>query len=100
MEGGSIQIMVKFFTTLRELARTDKEMFYVKNGECISNIIENVVSKYGREAYEYLHDKSSGKIDPSIKFLINGVDVQRLQGFNTGLRDGDIIAIIPPIGGG
>jgi len=95
-----LKIRVRYFTTLRELAGTREEEFDVEEGCSLAQIIEGVSLKYGEEAYGYLHIKTDGRIDPSIKFLVNGVDVSPLQGFETRLREGDIVAIIPPIGGG
>ena len=70
------------------------------DGGSLAQLIEKVSLKYGEEAYDYLHDKTTGRIDPSIKFLVNGVDVHRLQECKTELKEGDVVAVIPPIGGG
>lgn len=85
---------------LRELAGTKEEGLEVKEGSSLAELIERVASKYGEEAFDYMYIKKSGKIDPSIQFLINGVAAHNLHGFETKLKDEDIVAIIPPIGGG
>ena len=95
-----MKIRVRYFTTLQELARTREEELEVEEGINLAKLIEKISSKYGQEAFNYLHDKTTGKIDPTLKFLVNGVDLRRLQGFETRLKEGDIIAIIPAIGGG
>lgn len=95
-----MKIKVRYFTTLCELARTREEEFQINEGSNLVNFLEKVSIKYGKEAFNYLHVKKSGKIDPSIQFLVNGVSLHNLHGFETELKEGDIIAIIPPIGGG
>jgi len=95
-----LKIRVRYFTTLQELARTREEELEVEEGINLAKLIEKISSKYGQEAFNYLHDKTTGKIDTTLKFLVNGVDFRRLQGFETRLKEGDIIAIIPAIGGG
>jgi len=95
-----LKIKVRYFTTLQELARTREEELEVEEGVNLAKLIEKISSKYGQEASNYLYDKTTGKIDPTLRFLVDGVDFRRLQGFETRLKEGDIIAIVPAIGGG
>jgi molybdopterin synthase sulfur carrier subunit len=39
-------------------------------------------------------------LKPGIKIIINGRDIDYLNGLDTQLKDGDVIVIIPPIAGG
>jgi len=97
----TMKVKVRYFTTLRELAGKPEEEWEIEDSRTLGNLIENVAAKYGEEAHNYLYDESkSGKVDPSIYFLINGADSRTLSGLDTELKDGDIVAIIPPIGGG
>jgi len=94
-----LRVKVKYFTTLRELARSSEEEIEIESDSSLGNLIEKIATKYGKEAHNYLYHKE-GKIDPSIYFLVNGFDARLLLGFGTELREGDMVAIIPPIGGG
>ena len=97
----TLKVKVRYFTTLRELAGKPEEEWEIEDSRTLGGLIENVASKYGKEARDYLyHESKSGKIDPSIYFLINGANSRTLSGLDTELKDGDIVAIIPPIGGG
>jgi len=96
-----LKAKVKYFTTLRELSGSAEEEINIENGGTLADLIKEVASKYGEEASNYLYHKGEdGKADPSIYFLINGTNARMLSGLNTKLRDGDVVAIIPPIGGG
>ena len=95
-----MKIKVRYFTTLRELAGTKEEELEMKEGSSLAELVEKVSLKYSKEAFDYMHVKESGKIDPSIHFLVNGVPTHSLRGFETELKEGDVVAIIPPIGGG
>jgi molybdopterin synthase sulfur carrier subunit len=95
-----MKVRVKYFTTLRELAGTKEDELDLKDGCRLLELIETVAVRYGDEAFAYLHVADDGRIDPSLKFLVNGVDAHRLAGFETALKAGDVVAIIPPVGGG
>jgi len=95
-----LKIKVRYFTTLRELARTMEEEIEMKNGATLVDLLEKIVLKYGETAFNYLYDEKSGAIDPSIQFLVNGVSIRNLQGIRTELKDRNVVAIVPPIGGG
>ncbi|AFZ70047.1 MoaD family protein [Caldisphaera lagunensis DSM 15908] len=44
---------------------------------------------------------SQGKLVDNVSILINGREYRYMdEGINTGLKDGDVIAIVPPAGGG
>ncbi len=94
-----LKVTVRYFTTLRELAGDSEEEIEAKDDLTLADLIEGIASKYGKEARDYLYHKGE-KIDPSIYFLVNGVNARLLSGTETKLKEGDIIAIIPPIGGG
>ncbi len=95
-----MKVKVRYFTTLRELAGTREEELEMKGGSILAELIEKVALKYGEEAVNYLHVRTTGKIDPSIQFLINGVSTRDLYGLKTELKEGDVVAIIPSVGGG
>jgi molybdopterin synthase sulfur carrier subunit len=95
-----MRINVRYFTTLQELAGTRDGGVELGEGSRLTELIETVSLKYGNAALTYLYAMESGTIDPSIKFLINGVAAKNLRGLETELKDGDVVAIIPPIGGG
>jgi len=86
--------------TLRELARASEIQVKIPDDGTIRDLIKKVASSLGEEAFNYLYDSGGRMIDPSMRFLVNGIDIQNLKGFETMLREGDVVAIIPPIGGG
>ena len=100
LEERALKIKVRYFTTLRELAGTKEEDLEMKEEISLAQVIDEISLMYGEEAFDYLHVRATGMVDPSIKFLVNGVDAHRLRGFETRLREGDVVSVIPPIGGG
>lgn len=91
-----LKVKVKYFTTLCELAGRTEEELMMNDCSTLIDLIKIIASKYGREAYDYIYEKRTGKVDPSIYFLINGKDSRILSGLHTKLKNSDVIAIIPP----
>lgn len=97
----TLKVKVRYFTTLRELARRAEEDFELEDRILLKDLIEIIALKYGDEARRYLYaDEKHNLIDPSLRILVNGIDSKMLRGLETKIEDGDVIAIIPPIGGG
>lgn len=95
-----MKVKVRYFTTLRELSGTREEELEITKGSTLNELLDLVSVKYGEEAFNYLHVNTTGTIDPSIQFLINGGSIRNLHGLTTVLNEGDVVAIIPPVGGG
>jgi len=101
LRAGVLRVRVRYFTTLRELAGKAEEEVIMGEGATLAELVGMIASKYGEEARNYLYQKrEKGKVDPSIHFLINGENSRIRSGLDTRLRHADVVAIIPPIGGG
>jgi molybdopterin converting factor small subunit len=47
-----------------------------------------------------VYNTKTGEVKGFLQFLINGRSASALDGMDTKLEDGDVLAIIPPVGGG
>jgi len=96
-----LKIKVRYFTTLRELTGCVEETLELENDASLEDLIEKIASKYGEKARQYLYtDEKQKNINPTLLILVNGRRINLLQGLKTKLKDGDTIAILPPVGGG
>jgi len=91
-----LKVTVKAFATLRN----------VFNGRAIVELnlpegasLEDLIKRLEGFGFE-IRSPKSGELDPTIKILINGREAIYLDGLKTRLKDGDVIAFIPPVGGG
>ena len=55
---------------------------------------------YGKDFVEYVFDGKTGEIQSYLLLLVNGRSITVLGGLETRLIDGDVLAILPPVGGG
>jgi MoaD family protein len=76
-----------------------KELNVNFEGKTISDLIDYLVVLYGHEVADELFCKN-GKLNLSIRFLLNGKDWITQDDLNTFLKDGDSIVLMLLIAGG
>jgi molybdopterin synthase sulfur carrier subunit len=94
-----MNIKIKFFTSLREITGKKTISLQLKNMISVEELISLLVKRYGKKFKEYVYT-NQGNIQDFLSFLINGKNINNLQSFSTLLKDGDVVAILPPVGGG
>jgi len=96
-----VEIKVRFFTNLREIVGNREEILTFAQAKPVTiNFVLKVLSeKYGSRFTDYLF-ASAGEPKNFLQFLVNGTSASTLDGFETSLKDGDVLAILPPVGGG
>jgi MoaD family protein len=100
--GYALQVSVRFFTNLRELTGKREEPLKFRDGEAVTviKVLKRLAERYGKSFVEYVYDSKTGEVKGFLQFLVNGRSASTLNGLDTKLADGDVLAIIPPVGGG
>jgi molybdopterin synthase sulfur carrier subunit len=94
-----MKIEVKFFTSLREITGKKVDTIQLQDAITVNELIKMLSEKYGKKFREYIYNKD-GVTQEFLSFLVNGKNINNMQGFDTKLEDQDVIAILPPVGGG
>lgn len=94
-----MKITVKFFTVLREITGKREDELEFSSSIIMDELLDYLSQKYGRQFTDYVYN-ASGKPRGYLQFLVNGKSITTLKGFRTRLKEGDKVAIIPPVGGG
>ncbi|RLG04284.1 MAG: molybdopterin synthase sulfur carrier subunit [Thaumarchaeota archaeon] len=92
-----MKITVKSFATIRE-AFGGRGVLWIElpEGSSIRDLI-NALEKNYRPKIDL---SRVGEENSNIKVLVNGREITYLDGLETKLRDGDVVAFIPPVAGG
>jgi MoaD family protein len=96
-----LQVSVKFFTALREITGKKEETLTFKDSKTVTIdvILRKLIQRYGKSFREYVFDGKTGEVKSFLQFLVNGRSMTETE-LGTKLEDGDVLAIIPPVGGG
>jgi MoaD family protein len=97
-----LKISVRFFTSLRELLGKKEETIEFPKAArvTVDNVLEKLKQRYGKSFVEYVYDQKTGEMKGFLQILVNGRSSSTLNGMQTELADGDVLAILPPVGGG
>ena len=90
---------VRLFANLRELAGEKSVVEDASSGASVGDVLQKICDRFGAKLREQVLD-SGGQPSESVKVLLNGQNITFLQGTATKLKDGDVMAIFPPVGGG
>lgn len=86
---------VKLFGMLRK--HTDSAQFE-SPGDTVEALLMTLCATYAALCSSILNDQ--GQLIPHIRVMVNGHDIDLLQGLDTRLDELDVVAIFPPIAGG
>lgn len=97
-----MQISVRFFTSLREITGKGEEKLKFSDDEVVTVrlVLQRLSKTYGKTFMEYVFDRKTDEPKGFLQFLINGRSASAFEELETRLSDGDVLAIIPPVGGG
>ncbi len=88
-------VTLKFFATLRDL--TGKKELVV-DGKTVKEVISAAGNVLGLDLMNELFEGEKPK--KGVIVLVNGRNIEHLDGLSTSLEDGDILSLFPPVGGG
>jgi len=94
-----MKVTVKFFTTLREIVGEPQEQIELPEPVTVNELLRQLGKKYGEKFMRYVYDEK-GMVRGHLHFLINGKSITTQQGLKTKLKENDVLAILPPVGGG
>jgi len=88
---------VKLFANFREAAGRDQVS--VASAKTVGTLLNALVKTCGGGLAKQLYG-ANGKLRDTVHLLVNGQGINLLEGLDTRLKEGDVIAIFPPVSGG
>ena len=97
-----MDVHIRFFTILRELLgkKTETIEFQGTSIVTVESVLKRLTDLYGQAFFNYVFNKETGTVKKYLAFLVNGLNVMPNEGLQTRLKNDDVLAIIPPVGGG
>ena len=91
-------IRVKFFAALWEITG-EKEIELDGTDMTVREVLQKLIERYGEKFKKEIMENDD-KVKDHYVILVNGRNIVFLDGINTKVKDGDLISVFPPVGGG
>jgi molybdopterin converting factor small subunit len=93
-----IRLRVQYAAQLRALLGASEDLVELPPGSTLAQLVAHLASQRAEAGAHLL--TSAGAIRPSLLLVVNEAAVPPDQASATLLRDGDLVAFLPPIAGG
>ncbi|MHA2225943.1 MAG: MoaD/ThiS family protein [Candidatus Hodarchaeales archaeon] len=92
-----MNITVTFYGPLAQWA--GKKSFCAK-GNTVRDVFKDLEYQIGKSVLDHMINRDTGKIQSHFHILLNGRDIESLNGLEEEVKDGDTLVCVPPVGGG
>jgi len=94
-------IRVKGFLTIKKAMGNQEVVEIEAQGITLRRLLERLAKQYGKGFEELIFDPESRQVMDHNQILVNGRHYRFHPGqMDTPLKDGDVVALIPPVVGG
>ena len=91
-------MIVKVFANLREIVKAKRHEIDVEvKGGIVGDVLELLLQKYGTAFHDAIFNPE-GRL--KIKILLNGRDIDYIDGMESKVTEDDIVYLFPPVAGG
>ena len=91
-----MRIKARFFANFRDLFGAREREIDLGARRTVGDALDLLCDTGERRAEIF----AAGGLRPHLVVMVNGVHINSLQGLDTGLSDGDTLAVFPFLGGG
>ncbi len=89
---------IKVYATLRDIVGGPTVQLNDVSELTVEEMLQKMFAQYPKLEPEFY--KSNGDVHPATRVLVNGRDVQYMNGWDTIVTAEDTVRIFPPVGGG
>lgn len=93
-----MKIKVKFFALIREVAGLKELEEEVGENTTVRELLEKLCEKMPEKFRSFIFEGQ--EVSKNLIILVNRRGIRELDGLETKLRDGDEVALLPPVSGG
>lgn len=94
-----MKVKVEFFATLREIVKEKSIIVELAENSTVQDLLADLIERFGKTFKEAIYE-SKIELRNYIRILVNGRNIESIEGLKTKLNSNDEVAIFPPVAGG
>jgi molybdopterin synthase sulfur carrier subunit len=92
-----LKVTVRYFAALREIVGKKEETFEFPTATVtVERVLNQLTKLHGKDFADYVYNAQTSEIRSYLQLLVNEKSAKP----RTKLKDGDVLVIVPPVGGG
>jgi len=96
-----MKIKIKPFMSIKKIMGDNHEVDIELENDSLRNLLEILFLTYGEELKNLIFDNKTKEIKKFYHLMVNGQSYLNLPGrLDAKLKEGDVIVLFPPVGGG
>jgi MoaD family protein len=95
-----MRVEVKYFGPLKRALGKNEEWFDLECNAKISDLVNMLTEKYGNIFKKHISSSKLCTVYGIFIVFVNGQNIDFQDGLMTELKHGDVVALVPPLGGG
>jgi MoaD family protein len=96
-----MEIVVKGYLTFKQLIGEQRLSFAEGQAPRLKDVMDMLIEMHGSELEKVLLNPDTSRLNPQAAVLVNGSHhTHLLEGLEVILKDGDQVAVFPPLAGG
>lgn len=95
-----ITVRVRSMFDIKEVIGARQVSLVLDEGTTVRGLLYRLFERYGVELREKIMDSKTGNVYSHFTILVDGRNINYLNGMETKLLDGSVISLLPSAGGG
>jgi len=97
LEALELTVIITFYGPLERWAGKKQ---YHASGNTVKEVFQSLETQLGKSLIDHIINQDTGRIKSHFHVLLNGKDIELLNGLEEKVNEGDTITCVPPVGGG
>jgi len=99
-KGSTLKVKVHYLGLVKTYTNKTQDELTLKDNTVLSELFDKLATDLGKPFNPEVYEPAKKEVKPTFMVLLNGIVIGQLDGLDTKLKNGDVMAIMPLVTGG